>query len=374
MGAPAGQWHPQLYKAVHDLKENHYSQEEAEAMLVKATESYKGYLDEHDIATIRDVYLNRGSKYGPRIPYGRQCSATPFLESIIPTENERLEELDEDRKRREQAFSNRVSLISHEFDQYLMLAIGLTMIGAQTGGGKSTVLANLVFHYLGSTKGKKKVLVLSNEETLEAVLSRVACLALNLNWNDYHNRTMDQESYDKVVDTTRKLNSKITVLTREMDSLEGVKSALETAKGMSDIGIVLLDYLQTVHKSVSDGKKKQFEVSKDLGQYFRDFGRNATIPVVLFTQLKPEGEEGVGKDFTSRVGFDKTICQHAVALLEVKANREQKTSRFHIHKDRYFGSTGKSLVLSYEKGRFVPFPPDHPIKKAMSLEHEVYKK
>lgn len=61
-GAPSGEWHHALFKAAADCKEQNYSQEETEHLLAKAT----GTLDDHDINTITDVYLNRPSKYAPR--------------------------------------------------------------------------------------------------------------------------------------------------------------------------------------------------------------------------------------------------------------------------------------------------------------------
>jgi hypothetical protein len=61
-GAPDGEWHHTLFKAAADCKEQGYSQEETEHLLSKAT----GALDDHDVNTITDVYLNRPSKYAPR--------------------------------------------------------------------------------------------------------------------------------------------------------------------------------------------------------------------------------------------------------------------------------------------------------------------
>jgi hypothetical protein len=62
-GAPDGEWHGKLFKAVMDFKEQGYSIDEATERLQKVT----GTLDLHDEQTIEDVYANREPKYSPRI-------------------------------------------------------------------------------------------------------------------------------------------------------------------------------------------------------------------------------------------------------------------------------------------------------------------
>lgn len=65
-GAPAGEWHARLHKAAVDFKEQGFDQDEATSKLAAATTSFNGELDQHDLATIDDVYHNRPSRYGPR--------------------------------------------------------------------------------------------------------------------------------------------------------------------------------------------------------------------------------------------------------------------------------------------------------------------
>ena len=70
----------------------------------------------------------------------------------------------------------------------------LYLICAYTGSGKSTVAANITYPLW---KQKKKTLVISNEESKQDILFRIACLELGLNFNDYKKGQMPNEDlYD----------------------------------------------------------------------------------------------------------------------------------------------------------------------------------
>ena len=62
MGAPEGMWHSELVAACLDLKQQRWSQEEAEAKL----ETITGHLDDHDESVIDDVWANRDPRHPPR--------------------------------------------------------------------------------------------------------------------------------------------------------------------------------------------------------------------------------------------------------------------------------------------------------------------
>jgi hypothetical protein len=65
-GAPQGEWHFEMHKALRNMKEQGYSQDEAQerlASMCAVSEYSTGDLDYKDLALIRDVYLNRETKY-----------------------------------------------------------------------------------------------------------------------------------------------------------------------------------------------------------------------------------------------------------------------------------------------------------------------
>jgi hypothetical protein len=52
---------------------------------------------------------------------------------------------------------------------------------------------------------------------------------------------------------------------------------------------------------------------------------------------------------------DKTIFNHAFLAIEIEPDFETLTTKFTIHKDRFFGHTGKEVQMEFKGGRYV-FP------------------
>lgn len=129
----------------------------------------------------------------------------------------------------------------------------LYLFCAYTGSGKSTVSANIVYPLW---KQGKKVLVLSNEESEQDIIFRIAALELGLNFNDYKKGVMPAEDqmralrlfpditkFVKVIDVTYKngLTTKV----------EGIKRALEAVQKEESYSCVLIDYFQLIKYSVT---------------------------------------------------------------------------------------------------------------------------
>jgi replicative DNA helicase len=230
----------------------------------------------------------------------------------------------------------------------------LYLFCAYTGSGKSTVAANISYPLW---KQKKKILVISNEESKQDVLFRIACLELGTNFNDYKKGHMDPidmrrcvalfpeiAEYVKVLDVTYKdgLTTKF----------EGVKNALEAVK-TSDYSCVLIDYYQLVKYSAADKSKKAYEVLNDLRVWLGLYIKNSNVPIVLFVQLYSQSKrQAKGHDIDARIKDCSAIIEPATVIIEVIPNFEEKTSEFIVHKDR-FGLAGKKIVCPFEKGRFL---------------------
>jgi len=94
------------------------------------------------------------------------------------------------------SFAKRLPFILPVLSQMVNLAAQeLIFIGAKSGRGKSTTIANIIATYITQKKANpelKPILVISNEEKAESVLNRVICLFLNWNINNFKNFTPDQ--------------------------------------------------------------------------------------------------------------------------------------------------------------------------------------
>lgn len=230
----------------------------------------------------------------------------------------------------------------------------LYLICAYTGSGKTTLAANVSYPLW---QQGKKVLILSNEESQQDVLYRIACLELALNFNDWKKGTMpisEQKQclqlfpvisqFIKVVDVTYKngFTSKV----------EGVKKALEQVQ-TSDYSCVLIDYFQEVRYSITDPKRSQYEVLSDLATFLKMYIKQSNIPVVLFAQLHSLNKRKI-PELDGRIKMCPDILQAATVAIEVIPNFENKTTDLLIHKDR-FGLTGKKVVCGFDKGKYVPY-------------------
>jgi replicative DNA helicase len=230
----------------------------------------------------------------------------------------------------------------------------LYLFCAYTGSGKSTVAANISYPLW---KQQKKVLVLSNEESKQDVLFRIACLELGLNFNDYKKGTMPGDLQMKAVALFPEISQWVKVIDVNFKEglttkFEGVKSALTSVK-TSDYSCVLIDYYQLIKYSSSDKTKKAYEVLNDLRIWLGLYIKDSNVPIVLFAQLYSQSKrQAKGHDIDARIKDCSAIIEPATVIIEVIPNFEEKTTDFVIHKDR-FGAAGAKIVCPFERGRYL---------------------
>lgn len=229
----------------------------------------------------------------------------------------------------------------------------LYLFCAYTGSGKSTVAANITYPLW---KQKKKTLVISNEESKQDILFRIACLDLGLNFNDYKKGMMPNEDMLKVVSLFPEISEWVKVLdVTYQDGLttkvEGIKKALEAVKKEDSYSCVLLDYYQLVKYSIKDSKKTAYENLNDLRIWLGQYIKSSSMPVVLFAQLYSVSKKGGAKDIDTRIKDCSAVVEPATVIIEIVPNYDNQTSEFIIHKDR-FGKQGSKIVCGFEKGRY----------------------
>lgn len=228
----------------------------------------------------------------------------------------------------------------------------LYLMCAYSGSGKSTVAANVSYPLW---KQKKKSLVISNEESEQDILFRVACLELGYNFNDYKKGLMpmaqqkqcallfpDIAKYVKVVDVNYKngLTTKV----------EGVKNVLEAVNNQ-DYSCAMIDYYQLIKKSVANPNADSYNVLNDFRIWLGQFIKRANIPIVCFAQLHSLGKRN-NKDLDNRIKHCPDIYEPSTVVVEIIPDFDNKTSDFVIHKDR-FGLAGHKITCAFERGRFV---------------------
>lgn len=229
----------------------------------------------------------------------------------------------------------------------------LYLMCAYTGSGKSTVAANISFPLW---KQGKKTLVISNEESKQDIMFRIACLEVGLNFNDYKKGNMPNEDIMRVISLFPQISDYVKILDVTYQDgittkIEGIKKALEAVKKEDSYSCVMIDYFQLIKYSIKDSKKTAYENLNDLRVWLGQYIKGSTMPVVLFAQLYSVSKKGGAKDIDTRIKDCSAIVEPATVIIEIVPNYDNQTSEFIIHKDR-FGRAGSKIVCGFERGRY----------------------
>lgn len=247
--------------------------------------------------------------------------------------------------------ANRVPFISKSFLPGLWLSQGLIVVGAKSGRAKSTTASNVLAGFLQGVPDRTAI-VISNEEATDAVYERTACCLLEINFMEFSKGQLSPKDERRIEECVSDLIIPRVEVVEDgkfnMSYIDDVQSVLETA-ATDKVGLVIVDYLQCITQSRIEPALEAFQVSKKLGFYFKDYGKKHGIPVVCFVQLN---DGASGADFAGRVQNDKTIFNHAFLAVEIEPDFETKTAKFRVHKDRFFGHTGKEVVMDFKGGRY----------------------
>lgn len=277
-------------------------------------------------------------------------SFAPNSRSYIQKSTEdKLKQYQKAKLERAEILRNRIPFITEGFLPDFYLSQGLVLVGAESGKSKSTTAANILAGYLKSTDGT--AIVVTNEEATDAIFERTACVLCGLSYVDYYNGRLGPMDRAFVEDTVVAIIPRVEVVEDDYwDTayLEDVKAVLETA-ATNKVGLVIVDYLQTVTMSRDLPSMESFQVSKQMGFYLKDYGKRYGVPVVVLAQLNSASEN---RTMADRVQNDKTIFNHAFIAIEIVPDFKTLTTVFKIHKTRFGDHSGKEVVMNYTGGRY----------------------
>lgn len=252
---------------------------------------------------------------------------------------------------RADALAKRIPFISPEFLPNFYLCQGLILLGGMSGNGKSTLGANIIAGYLKNDENAT-VLVISNEENTDSIYDRVSCIMLSLSYTSYFNKTLPEIDRQSVIELSLHLTARIEVVNDsdyDTSDYQVVKAILAHA-AENKRGMILLDYFQTITSSSDRPEQESFAILKRLGFHLKKYGKEHAVPVIALAQLNEASE---GRTMQSRVQNDKTIYNHAFIAVELCPDFETGETVFKVHKDRFWGHTGKEITMKYNQGRYV---------------------
>ncbi len=276
---------------------------------------------------------------------------------------------------------NGMMFLHENFRKWVPLWGGnIVLIGARTGGGKSSVAANLIFSTIQQknpvTGKNRKVLCLSAEETPVQVFSRLTCLAKNYNFNEQDEFTEEQKN--QLIDFIPKwAKNGVSVIgedgrgsTSSIEGIEGILTNLLDTNTHYDL--ILIDYIQKITTSKKNPQMQQFTVLKEVMNLLDRFKNVYPGAICVLSQLRAnDAEESL--DFQDRLRGSKDIITPCTVALELVPDVNLLRSRFYVRKNRYKGSTlGGHVDMGYDRGRFVPYSDEFKSKVAIRNENKDY--
>lgn len=231
----------------------------------------------------------------------------------------------------------------------LIIGSGFNLIAGKPGDGKSVTLRNLVANAFRFTP--KDIIVMLNEESISDLVYGVACVGLHISFLAWRNNQLPPNVVQHVDQVAMSVLKRLEIIDNAscIEQVMGVYEGI--AKDTQRVGLVCLENIQNVNRSSLSPHLEQWQVSKQLGYYLKDYCRNVAIPNVVFAQLYPDGKGGT---FSERIQGDKQLYNHASTALELWSDKASNVAEFRCHKDRFGVKAGQSIRLGWKDGYYEP--------------------
>jgi hypothetical protein len=253
----------------------------------------------------------------------------------------------------------------------------LYLIGAPTGGGKSTTIANIIIPILAINK---KVLVVSNEEATSDVYTRVACRLLDYSYSRYKRGELNA-NVRRIIDARcDELQSVMTVIGDDFKgnpnfvcTPEGIAKVLEKFGPQHDA--ILIDYYQNVATSTQDMRPEVHWHQERFARFLNHFKNKFMGPIFLMSQMLPYkvNNQGNAHSFKERIEGRKVIANYSLVHIELIPDHDNYSTIFMIHKDRHFQHQGIRVLQGFDRdgSKFVPYTPEFQQRSAQWIAEKL---
>lgn len=345
------------------------------ATLKEETAEKKALLDSKIVSTRldqmqqaeRDIEIAKNASYG--------ALSKEELDTIVRDNDDYME-----------AAKNPMEFICDSFnDKVPFFRKNLILLGAKTGEGKSTAVANLAFAAVAGrdkrTGRTLRVLVITNEEKREDFYNRITSLAKGWHYTNHSKFTDEQRKEFSRMIPILGSSGRLTVIDNNHGGSHGVTTTIEGIESMfasliehkEKYDVVLLDYYQNIISSKLNPGLDQYKVQERVSRALDNFKNNYPAPIVVMAQLKSQSEKNQ-EPFQIRLMGSKSIMVPATVAFEMIVDRENLRTKWVCHKSRYTESVGKDFWTGYEKGRFVTYTNEFIEKTQAQIMEKEYKR
>lgn len=243
------------------------------------------------------------------------------------------------------------------------------VIGAPTGQGKSTIVANLAMSVMSQkhpmTKKGGRVLILSNEEDPGDLYNRVTSIIKGFSYTNHNSFTVEQK---KILDETIPILAKdgrLTIIgnshvddsgnliTNLTNTVEGIKTIFENLiKNKQMFDVVIIDYYQNVNSSKDNPGLGPYQVQEKFCSYLDEIKNLYPAPIVVLTQMKKDDED---TPFDIRIRGAKMLATKATVFVEMETDHENHRTKCTVRKGRYVKGLGREFYIGYDRGKFVDY-------------------
>ena len=266
-----------------------------------------------------------------------------------------------------EASKNSMMFLNKEFSKIVPFFPGtLALIGARTGGGKSSLAANLITSTVRQinpiTGNNRRVLLISSEELPITCYNRLTCHIKDMNFDAQDEFTEEQK--EVLVDYIAKwARAGVTILGEDdahlTTSIEGIDSIFKKIiRADAHYDLILIDYIQKITTSRKNPSMKPHEVLRETMYLLDGYKNKLNSAIAVMSQLSSQksGDDAVELDFQDRLRGCRDLITPSTVAIELVPFYSDHKSRFIIRKNRYKGSTvGGHIDLGYKKGKYIPY-------------------
>jgi hypothetical protein len=265
----------------------------------------------------------------------------------------------------------------------------LILIMSDTGGGKSTAVANAAFNTLihknPATGKPSRVLVISNEECPEDVYNRLTSLRFKWKYTNHSLFTEEQRrTFSEYIPRWAK-DGKLTVIsdvyqgipgwTTTIEGLEAIFTSLlkDYKDGKPIYDSVIIDYYQNFKRSKLDPKLDEYAVQRKVAALLDQMRKVYPGPIVLMAQMKRLVDEDDTTPFNIRLKGSKEICDKASFICELTPENKLFRSRWQVWKSRFNERIGEAIYTGYSYGKYVNYSTEFQKSVASMVEKNLEK-